>query len=100
LPATFGYVAPDGGSAWQEVQLSVVSGEPVWWHTVQVGPMFVVDPVAKWHEPQLAAKVEDFTEVWFAPVKGTEWLASPLQVKLMWTIVWQVKVPQVWFAAL
>jgi hypothetical protein len=72
LPATFGYVAPDGGSPWQEVQLSDVSVEPVWWHTVQVGPIFVADPDSIWQEPQLPAKLDDVTEVWFAPVKGTE----------------------------
>jgi hypothetical protein len=99
LPATFGYVAPDGGFSWQEVQLSDVSGELVWWHTVQVGPSFVADPVSKWQYPQLVAKLDDVTEVWFAPVKGTEWLAPPDQEKLTWTTVWQAKVPQVWFAA-
>jgi hypothetical protein len=76
-----------------------VSGEPVWWHTVQVGPVLVANPVSKWQKPQLAAKLEEVTEVWFAPVKGTGWFAPPFQKRLLWTIVWQVKVPQVWFAA-
>jgi len=48
--------------------------EPVWWHTVQVGPVFAAGPVSEWHVPQLDAKLEDVTEMWFAPVKGIGWL--------------------------
>jgi len=73
LPATFGYVAPDGGSPWQEVQLSDVSGEPVWWHTVQGGARELGEtPVIAWHPEQSASKLVGSAEVWVAPVKGTE----------------------------
>jgi hypothetical protein len=41
----FGYTAPAGpklvgGLAWQEVQLTAVSGEAATWHVWQTGPAF------------------------------------------------------------
>jgi hypothetical protein len=78
LPATFGYVAPDGGSPWHEVQLSDVSGEPVWWHTVQRGATeFGEMPVTAWHAEQSVLNLVWSVVVWVAPWKGTEWFTPP-----------------------
>ena len=33
----FGYAAPAGGAAWQDVQERRVSGDPAAWHTVHAG---------------------------------------------------------------
>jgi hypothetical protein len=73
LPATFGYVAPDGGFPWQEVQLGDVNGEPVWWHTVHRGASELGEmPVTAWHAEQSAVKLVWVAKVWAAPGKGTE----------------------------
>jgi hypothetical protein len=77
LPATFGYAVPDGGSEWQEVQLSAVRGDPARWQAVQAGPDFAAIPASSWHGPQSAAKLEDLTKVCAAARNGTEWLAAP-----------------------
>jgi hypothetical protein len=77
LPATFGYAVPEGGSAWQEVQLRQVRGEPDAWQTVQVGPLSVAPPASLWHVAQPAPKVAEETPVCSAVRYGTEWLAAP-----------------------
>jgi hypothetical protein len=54
------------------VQLSDVSGEPVWWHTVQRGATELGEtPVIAWHPEQSASKLVGSAEVWIAPGKGT-----------------------------
>jgi hypothetical protein len=71
-------VPPFGGLAWQEVQLIAVSGEPVWWHTVQSGAEeFGGTPVIEWQLAQSAVKLVWFAWVWVVPWKGTGWFAAP-----------------------
>jgi hypothetical protein len=49
--------------AWQELQLSAVSGEPAVWHVVHSGTPETGDvPVTAWQLPQFAVNVVLVTE--------------------------------------
>jgi hypothetical protein len=55
-------VPPFGGLAWQEVQLSAVSGDPAAWHVVHSGAAGRGDvPVTAWQVPQFAGNVAAVT---------------------------------------
>jgi hypothetical protein len=63
----FAYTAPAGappfgGLAWQEVQLTAVSGEAATWQVWQTGPDFEDGAETSWQPPQLAVNVPDVTE--------------------------------------
>jgi hypothetical protein len=65
-PATLGYAVPagappSGGLAWQEVQLSDVSGDAATWHVWQTGPGFTVGAETSWQTLQFAGNVADVT---------------------------------------
>jgi hypothetical protein len=62
----FAYTAPAppfGGLAWQEVQLSAVSGDAATWHVWQAGPTFVDggEVGTSWQTLQLAGNVAEVT---------------------------------------
>jgi hypothetical protein len=54
----FGYAAPAGGLAWQEVQFRDVSGEAATWHVWQTGPDFVDGAETSWQVMQPGGNVE------------------------------------------
>jgi hypothetical protein len=61
-PAMFGYAVPagaasSGGLAWQEVQLSEVSGDAATWHVWQTGPDFTDGAETSWQALQFAGNV-------------------------------------------
>jgi hypothetical protein len=61
-PATLGYAVPagaasSGGLAWQEVQLSEVSGDAATWHVWQTGPDFTDGAETSWQALQFAGNV-------------------------------------------
>jgi hypothetical protein len=61
-PAMFGYAAPagaplSGGTVWQEVQLTAVSGEAATWHVWQTGPDFTVGAETSWQVMQPGGNV-------------------------------------------
>jgi len=71
LPATFGYVAPDGGFPWHEVQSAAVSGEAATWHVRQTGPTFVDGAETSWQAPQPAGNAAADTLKWAGSLYGT-----------------------------
>ena len=81
-PAMFGYAAPagaplSGGTVWQEVQLTAVSGEAATWHVWQTGPDFVEGAETSWQAPQFAGNVAAVSVKWEASLYGTACGAPP-----------------------
>jgi len=88
-PGMLGYAAPagappDGGLAWQEVQLSAVSGDAATWHVAHSGALETGDvPVTAWQIPQFGVNVAEVIEVWVVALTGTAWATSPGQ-SVLW----------------
>jgi hypothetical protein len=72
----FGYAVPagaplSGGLAWQEVQLSEVSGDAATWHVWQTGPDFTDGAETSWQALQFAGNVAAVSVKWALSLNGT-----------------------------
>src|SRR5512132_1080210 len=81
-PEMLGYAAPaggppSGGPAWQEVQVSDVSGDAATWHVWQAGPDFAVGAETSWQPPQFAGNVAAVSPKWVTLLNGTGCGAPP-----------------------